>query len=143
MQVAVSMLTPRRREHATLPTKSLLIRPQDFFRFDAGDRAEFTVGNCLAECGHAAEVIIGGSAAEELLLKVLARNVGGLLHDGVVAPGTVHARGEDRDHVLAALREFGHTALSVGQFELELTHRAGDFERHSLQPFTSKLGMFA
>src|SRR5258705_10319448 len=84
---------------------SLLIRHEDRLGFDAGDGAEFAFGDCSAEFGDAAEVVVRWAAANKFLMQVLAEHVGGIADNWIVVAGTRQPRPLNFKYNPAALRK--------------------------------------
>ncbi len=119
----------------------ILIGHQDFFRFDARQGTEAAVGDGAAEFGQFAEIAVGGFSAAELQFKALADGFRREADQFILLPGSVEAGAEHHDGVLQVLRERGHPALAVGEFELMLPHCGGDLKPAVLQLMDRKLGV--
>jgi len=61
----------------------------------------------------------------------------------ILLPRAVERRAEDRDQVLAALRQFRHAALPIGERELELAHRLRNLQPHRVEVLAGELGVLA
>src|SRR3954463_1386577 len=107
-----------RRKHGT-EYRLLFIGHKDWLRLNTRNRTESALSDRGPQLADAAEVVIGWAATNQFLMQVLAEHVGGIADQRVVVAGAVHACREDRNHILAPLRKFGHPTLAVGQLELE------------------------
>ena len=105
---------------------------QHFINFQAGDALETTRCDRFAERRHLTEVTIRRATTCVLLRKLLTHRVGGVLHGFVRLARTVQAGTKHDDQILTTAREFRHATLPVGQRQLKLAHRAGDFQGHLL-----------
>lgn len=100
-----------------------VVRHENLIRIEASDAFEFAVGDRFAELGDLFVEAVTGTPASELLDEFLAEYVGGGVNDFVGLARAVQGSAEDRYQILAAAGKFGHTALTIGERELEFHHR--------------------
>jgi len=106
-----------------------VIPHHDLGRIDAGQAAEFPVGDPLAEPGYRPKITVARRAAGELPRQVLTQAVGRVTNHFFSFPRGVKRRAEDDDGVLNLTRKIRHPALTVGQRQLVLAHHPIDHPR--------------